>query len=134
MKTYQQYGTYKKPSWAPPAWLFGPVWSVLYVLIAISYGYAGYLYFQQEISFWVVLPFILNLIFNAAFTPIQFGLRNFALGVVDILLVLLTLIWALWVMYPIIPWIAYMNIPYLAWVSFATLLELTVFSLNRKAQ
>lgn len=134
MKTYQQYGTYKKPSWAPPGWVFGPVWTVLYVLIAVSYGFVGYLYFTHAISFVVVLPFMLNIVFNLAFTSIQFGLRNFALGVVDILLVLLTLVWALWVMYPFAPWIAYMNIPYLAWVSFATVLELAVFSLNRKAK
>jgi benzodiazapine receptor len=134
MQNYEQYGTYKKPSWAPPSWLFAPVWTVLYAIIGLSFGHVGYKFFMGQVPFLVLLPFALNLVFNLAFTPIQFGLKNFALGVVDILLVWLTLIWALWAIYPIAPWVAYINAPYLAWVSFATVLELTVFSLNRKSR
>jgi benzodiazapine receptor len=119
-----------RPSWAPPAWLFGPVWTILYVIIAASYGYVGYLFFKREISFIVVLPFILNLIFNIAFTPIQFGLRNNLLATVDILLVLGTLIWAMIAIYPYTRWVTFVNIPYLAWVCFATVLQLTITVLN----
>ncbi|HCC05370.1 TPA: hypothetical protein DEP58_03645 [Patescibacteria group bacterium] len=43
METYSWYQTLSKPTWAPPAWVFGPVWTVLYIIIAISYGYVGYL-------------------------------------------------------------------------------------------
>lgn len=128
----KQYRTYKKPSWAPPSWLFGPVWSVLYVLIAISFGLVGYEYLQGEISFLVVLPFLLNIIFNVLFTPIQFGLRSFTLAAVDILLVLATLIWALISIYPLDPLVVYMNIPYLLWVSFATALQLRITAMNSK--
>jgi tryptophan-rich sensory protein len=119
-----------RPDWAPPAWLFGPVWSVLYTIIAISFGYVAYLYFKGEISFWILLPFILNLIFNAAFTPLQFGLQNNVLAAIDIVLVLGTLVWALYVIYPIVAWVAYVNIPYLLWVSFATVLQMTITYLN----
>jgi len=129
--TYSWYSQLKKPFFAPPSWLFGPVWSVLYILIAISYGYVGYLYFTHVISFAVVLPFILNLIFNFAFTPIQFGLQSNILAAIDILLVLGTLIWALIAIFPYIPWVTYLNIPYILWVSFATILQLTVTWLNR---
>ena len=131
MQNYNWYSTLIKPTWAPPAWLFGPVWSVLYVLIAISYGYVGYLFFHKQVSFLVALPFLLNLIFNLAFTPIQFGLKNNNLAALDILLVLATLIWALIVIYPHAKWVTYANLPYLAWVIFATVLQLTVTYLNR---
>jgi translocator protein len=130
MKTYNWYQTLIKPSWAPPAWLFGPVWSVLYVLIAASYGYVVYLYFTKRIPFIVLLPFILNIIFNLIFTPIQFGLRNNFLAAVDILLVLSTLIWLMIVIYPYAKWVTFINTPYLLWVCFATVLQLTITFLN----
>ena len=128
--TYNWYQTLIKPTWAPPSWLFGPVWSVLYLIIAISFGYVGYAYIRGIIPFIVLLPFILNLVFNFAFTPLQFGLQNNFLAAIDILLVLTTLIWALMVIYPHLPWVTYVNIPYLLWVSFATVLQLTVTYLN----
>lgn len=126
--TYTQ--DFIKPTWAPPGWLFGPVWTVLYLLIAISFGKVFLMFFKKEIPFKVALPFILNLIFNAAFTPIQFGLQNNLLAAIDILLVLITLIWAMKVICPIKKWIAYIQIPYLLWVSFATILQLTITYLN----
>lgn len=130
METYNWYQTLIKPEWAPPAWLFGPVWSVLYTIIAITFGYVIYLYFKGVIPFMVLLPFILNLVFNAAFTPIQFGLQNNLLATIDIFLVLGTLLWALYVIYPHDPYVTYANIPYLLWVSFATVLQVTVTYLN----
>lgn len=129
-KAYNWYSTLIKPFWSPPSWLFGPVWTVLYILIAISYGYVGYLFFTKKISFFIILPFILNLFFNLIFTYLQFGLKNNFLAGVDILLVLGTLIWAMIVIYPYAHWVTYINIPYLAWVSFATVLQLTITYLN----
>ena len=130
-KTYSTYATLIKPSFAPPAWLFGPVWSVLYVIIAITYLRVFYLVSQGVILWMVALPFALNIVFNLAFTPIQFGLRNNYLAAVDILLVLGTLIWAIVSIWPYSPQLAYWQTPYLAWVSFATVLQLTVTWLNR---
>ena len=86
---------------------------------------------KKEIALIVVLPFVLNLIFNFAFTPLQFGLKNNFLAAIDILLVLGTLIWAMAAIYPHARWIAYIQIPYLLWVSFATVLQLTITYLNR---
>jgi tryptophan-rich sensory protein len=86
---------------------------------------------RKEIPFIVVLPFILNLIFNLAFSPIQFGLQNNLLASFDILLILATLIWAIIAIYPYVKWVAFLQTPYLLWVSFATFLQLTITYLNR---
>jgi tryptophan-rich sensory protein len=108
-----------------------------------SFGAVFYKVFTKEIPWIVALPFALNLIFNFAFTPIQFGLKNNLLASIDILLILGTLIWALIALYtfglkfhietggPTFAWIIYANIPYLLWVSFATCLQLTITYLNR---
>ncbi len=131
MQTYNWYSTLIKPTWAPPSWLFGPVWTVLYVIIALSFGKVFLMVARREIPAWVALPFVLNLIFNFAFTPIQFGLRNNVLAAIDILLVLGTLVWAIFAIWPHARIVAYAQIPYLLWVSFATVLQLTVMWLNK---
>ena len=127
---YAWYQSLVKPSWAPPSWLFGPVWTGLYILIIISFGNVFLMGWKKQIAFIVVLPFVLNLIFNFAFSPLQFGLRNNFLAAVDVVLVIATLIWAIIAIWPYSPWIAYAQIPYLLWVTFATVLQLTVTYLN----
>lgn len=130
MENYSWYQQLLKPSWAPPSWVLGPVWTFLYVLIAISFGAVFYKAWTKQLSWLIALPFILNLIFNFAFTPLQFGLQNNFLAAIDILLVLATLIWALIAIHPHLAWVSYLNIPYLLWVSFATVLQLTITYLN----
>lgn len=143
MNAYNWYSQLVKPSWAPPSWLFGPVWTVLYAIIAVSFGIVFYKTLTSQIPRIVALPFALNLVFNFAFTPIQFGLKNNLLATADILLVLGTLVWALFAIYtfglklhietgaPTYAWIVYANIPYLLWVSFATVLQSTITYLNK---
>ena len=125
------YAQLAKPFFAPPAWVFGPVWSVLYVVIAISFGFVLVQTLKRRLTFAVLLPFILNLLFNAAYTPIQFGLRNNLLASIDILLVLGTLVWAMRAIWGRARWVALVNIPYLLWVGFATVLQLSISWLNR---
>ncbi len=134
MNTYNWYQTLIKPFWSPPAWLFGPVWTVLYTIIVVSFGTVFYKVFTKQIPWIVALPFALNLIFNFAFTPIQFGLKNNLLASVNILLVVGTLIWALYAIWhtsPELRWVIYANIPYLLWGTFATCLQLTITYLNK---
>ncbi len=133
MSTSTWYQTLIKPSWAPPSWLFGPVWSILYAIIAITFGTVFYKTFTKQIPWVIALPFALNLIFNFAFTPIQFGLKNNLLASLDILLVLGTLIWALYAIWhasPDLHWVVYANIPFLLWGTFATVLQITITYLN----
>jgi len=133
MNESAQYMELIRPVWAPPSWIFGPVWTVLYAIIFVSFGTLFYQVFKKQIPAMVAIPFALNLLFNFAFTPIQFGLENNILASIDILLVLATLVWAfaaVWKHAPQLRWIVYVNIPYLLWVTFATCLQLTVTYLN----
>lgn len=130
MEQYTWYATLIKPTWAPPSWVFGPVWSVLYTIIAITFIYVFYKTYLGEIPYWIAGLFALNLIANALFTPLQFGLQSNFLAAVDIVVVLGSLAAALYVIYPYAPWVALANIPYLLWVSFATVLQLTITYLN----
>ena len=125
------YAQLAKPFFAPPASLFGPVWTVLYIVIAISFGFVLVQALRRLLPFKVLLPFALNLLFNAAYTPIQFGLRNNLLASVDIVLVLGTLVWAMRVIWLQARWVALSNIPYLMWVGFATVLQFCITWLNR---
>lgn len=125
-----QYMNYAQPSFAPPSEWFGPVWSVLYIIIAISFGYVFYKAYNKEISFNVALPFMLNLLFNGLFTTLQFGVKNLFLASVDIVLVVITLIWGMIAVYKEYKWVTYAQIPYLLWVLFATILQLSILFLN----
>lgn len=126
------YESFVLPAWAPPSWLFGPIWLILYAIIAMSFGKVIYKSLVvRELPLTIALPFFLNLVFNFAFTPIQFGLMNNYLAAADIVLVLITLIWALKVIRPHLAWVFYANIPYLLWVSFATMLQFSITYLNR---
>jgi tryptophan-rich sensory protein len=128
--TYDWYQTLIKPTWAPPAWIFGPVWTFLYIVIAVTFIMVFYKALNRKIPLLVALPFGLNLLFNLLFTPLQFGLQNNLLASIDILFVLSTLVWAMYAIWSYAKWIALANIPYLIWVSFATVLQLTITFLN----
>lgn len=146
LDTYNWYQELFKPKWAPPAWLFGPVWTVLYIIIVISFGTVFYKALNNNLELIVALPFALNLVFNFAFTPIQFKLKNNLLATLDIIFVDATLIWALIAIGVAslklnlstgdsdLLWIALINIPYLLWGLFATVLQITITLMNRKTK
>ena len=128
----ETYKTYKRPPLSPPPYLFGIVWPFLYLLIIISYGFVFYQAVKGNLPGLVVVPFIVNLIFNALFTYFQFKLKNNFLAAVDIIIVLVTIILSMIYIWPYFHWVLYMQIPYLVWVTFATYLQLGVTLLNRK--
>ena len=131
MNTFSNYANLIKPSFAPPSWVFGPVWAVLYSIIFSTYGYVFYQFLNKKLPFFVILPFLLNLIFNFSFTYFQFSLKNNVLAAIDIILVLITIVWMFIAIWPYYKPVVYLNIPYLLWVSFATVVQLSITYLNR---
>lgn len=126
----QWYSTLIKPSFAPPSYLFGIVWSILYPIIFLSFGYVFFLAWKKEIPRRTTIPFIANLICNFSFSPIQFGLQINWLAAIDILLVLATIIWCIIAIKKYSKPVAIAQIPYLLWVAFATVLQLSITYLN----
>jgi tryptophan-rich sensory protein len=96
----------------------------------VSFGYVFWLYFQGKVSKWVVLPFVLNLLFNFSFTYVQFTLRSQSLSLLWMILVLGTLIWAVWAIFSINKWVAIAQTPYLLWGLFALALQTALWWLN----
>lgn len=131
MDTFNQYQNYKLPPLSPPGYLFGIVWPILYILIAISYGFVFYQAIKGKISWKLTIPFIINLAANFSYTYFQFGLKNYTLAVIDILIILTTIIITMILMWSRYRFVFYLQIPYLAWVSFATYLQVSVTILNR---
>ena len=125
------YSRLKKPGWAPPEQLFGQVWSLLYPLIFGINIYVIILLSQSKIDWRVALPFWLNLFFNFLFSPLQFGLRSQLLSSIDIVLVLITIIWSMIAIWSHNKLITFLLIPYLLWVSIATVLQLSIYFMNR---
>ena len=124
------YERLAKPTWRPPNRLFAPVWTVLYFTIAIS----GWLVWREAGVAGAALPlaiYVLQLVLNAAWTPIFFGLHRPDLGFLDIVLVWLSIIATIALFFPIHPAAALLLLPYLAWVTFAAVLNFVVWSLNR---
>lgn len=131
MQNYEMYQTMLKPEWSPPGWLFGPVWTVLYVLIIISYGYVIWQVFQKHLSLTILIPFVINIIANVLFTYLWFTQNNLLFWLIDIAVVLITIVITMIVIWPHHRWVAYMQIPYLLRVCFASVLATSVFLLNR---
>ncbi|MFH1836077.1 MAG: TspO/MBR family protein [Methanobacteriota archaeon] len=130
MDQYVWYQSIEKPFFAPPTWAFGVAWGILYPIIFLSFGFVFIQAAKKRIPYKVALPFALNLIANLAFTPIQFGLKNFWLAAVDITIVVVTLVWAMKAVYPHFRKIAYLQTPYLLWGLYATALQYSVTILN----
>lgn len=131
MDTREWYNALRKPDWAPQPEVFGRVWSVIYPIIFGVNIYVVYLLSKGRITWVVALPFWLNLLFNFAYTPIQFGLRNQFVSTIVILLVLVTIIWSMITIYSHSKWVTLAYVPYLIWVGIASVLQVNLWWLNR---
>lgn len=120
------YNSLEKPSWTPEPATIGFIWQCLYPVILVTFGFVFWKTSRGTIPWWVALPFALNLVSNLLFTPIQFGLRNLPLATADILVVWVTILWMMWSVWPHYKSIALAQIPYLCWVSIATVLQVLI--------
>lgn len=138
------YATLEKPPWNPPNWVFGPVWTILYILMGIS------LYLL-----WTTLPktpiikkllhqagegsltkkialslFIIQLVLNLFWSIIFFGLKNPGLALIEIIVLWFTIAATIYYTAKINRPAAYLLVPYILWVSFASILNLAIVTLN----
>lgn len=123
------YPTLRKPSWTPPSWLFGPVWTTLYVMM----GVAAWLVWREKGfsgAAWPLRLFFIQLALNAAWSVIFFGMRSLGWAVVEIALlwgfILLTAL-SFWLVRPAA---GLLMVPYFVWVSYAAVLNYSIWKLN----
>ncbi|WP_404816083.1 TspO/MBR family protein [Streptomyces thermolineatus] len=122
------YASLDRPSWAPPSWLFGPVWTVLYALVGTSAWLvqrARGRRARTELGLWGV-----QLLLNAAWTPLFFGARQYGLAFADVCLLLLTAGATAVLFRRVRPAAGYLLVPYLLWVAFAAALNLSIWVAN----
>ena len=125
------YERLAKPAWRPPNALFAPVWAVLYLSIAVS----GWLVWRTSGFTGAALPvamYAVQLVLNAAWTPIFFGLHWIGVAFAEIVLLWLAIVATIVLFHPVQPAAAWLLLPYLAWVSFAAALNFAVWQLNRR--
>ena len=120
------YANLQKPSFNPPNWIFGPTWTVLYVMIAVA-GWKAYL---QEMNGFAMQLWLGQMLLNFLWSPIVFTLQHLALGLAVILTMLLVIVTFIVVQWRPNRTAALLFIPYAAWVAFASLLNYSLYRLN----
>ncbi len=123
------YGGLSKPAWTPPSWVFGPVWSALYVLM----GTAAWLVWRQAGSSaraLALMVFALQLGLNAAWSAVFFGMRlpGWAFG--EIVVLWAAILWAAIAFWRVSPVAGLLLLPYFGWVSFAGVLNFAIWRMN----
>ncbi|SEC46397.1 TspO and MBR related proteins [Amycolatopsis lurida] len=114
------------PAWAPPSWLFGPVWTVLYIMIAVS----GWSYWRARGDRRGLGWYAAGLLLNAAWTPLFFAAGAYTAALADIIALDLVIVVTVLVFRRKSPLAAALQVPYLAWTLFATALNAAILVLN----
>lgn len=123
------YESLAKPSWRPPNWLFGPAWTILYAMIAVS----GWLVWERagpSAGAFALSIYAVQLVLNAAWSGLFFGLRRMDLAFAELILLWAAILATIIAFFPIHAAAAWLLIPYLAWVTFAGALNFSVWRLN----
>lgn len=124
------YASLNKPSFNPPGYLFGPVWSALHILMGVSM-FLIWNTIKTKLRQKALTVFGIQLFFNFWWSILFFSLHTILLALVDILLLWFLIIYMITLFKKIKPIAAYLQIPYLAWVTFATVLNICIWYLNR---
>lgn len=123
------YQYLKKPSFAPPNWLFGPAWTLFYFLMAV----AAFLVWREKENQNIkpaLLIYLIHLIFNALWSMIFFSLKNLGLAFFEIIILWILILITIIKFYKIKPIAGFLLIPYILWVTFASILNFAVWMLN----
>jgi len=124
------YSSITKPFFSPPEWVFGLAWGVIYPLIAIAFIYFVYLLWKSRVPKPLLWVFLVNIIANIAFTPLQLILQSTLLATIDILIVLGTLAYFEYRILRYSRIVFLLLLPYLLWGVFATVLQIAILFLN----
>ena len=124
------YPTLVKPTWTPPAWVFGPVWTLIYILIAVC-GWLAYLQPHSRDRSKALLFFSIQLFLNAIWFPLFFGLRSPLLGLFDIILLWIMILATLLSLWKVSRLAAVLWLPYTTWTTFAAVLNTVIYVMNR---
>jgi tryptophan-rich sensory protein len=124
------YLNLNKPFFNPPSWLFGPVWTFLFILIGISLYLVIRTKADKEIKKRAYILFAIQWLLNIGWTYFFFYLRNPLLGLIEIIVLLVAIILCTVYFYRINKVAAYLLIPYILWVSFASVLNFSLWFLN----
>lgn len=125
------YNTLNKPFFNPPAWLFGPAWTVLYILMAISAYLVWRKGFKKKQVKEALKVFAIQLVLNLSWSPVFFGAKNILLALFIILVMLVFIAKTIGAFAKVDKTASYLLYPYLLWVSFATVLNFSVWILNK---
>ena len=123
------YATLNRPGISPPNWVFGPVWTILYVLM----GFSFYLIWIEPAGYLRTLAiaiYLLQLLLNFSWSFLFFYFKRIGFSLIEIIFLWLSILIMLFFFYRVKPAAAYLNIPYFLWVSFASVLNAAFFSLN----
>jgi len=123
------YAGLAKPAWNPPNWLFGPVWTVLYILMAV----AAWLVWRRQGLAGAALPllvFVVQLVLNAMWSWLFFGLQRPGVALAEILVLWVAILVTILLFFRVRSVAGILLIPYLLWVSFAAVLNFTIWRLN----
>jgi len=123
------YKALEKPAWTPPDWLFGPVWSALYLMIAV----AGWLVWTTLGMSGLLVLWGANLVLNAMWSWLFFGIRRMDLAFVDVVMMWLAIAAFIVLASATVPLAALLFVPYLVWVTIASALNLSVWRRNPQA-
>ncbi len=126
----QWYAYLNKPFFSPPNWIFGPVWTTLYFLMGVSVFLIWNKGLKNSSHHFAVRLFGFQLVLNFFWSVIFFGLRSPLLAFIEILVLWYLIFLTIKAFYPISKTASYLLIPYLAWVSFASILNLAIVILN----
>lgn len=120
------YWALAKPSWTPPPWLFGPVWTLLYLAMATAaWGVWMRVGWSRPLAWWAG-----QLVLNAAWSPVFFGAHQLGWAAVIIVALWLAIVGTIVAFAKVARWPAWLLAPYLGWVSFATALNFAIWRLN----
>ena len=123
------YASLNQPTFSPPNWIFGPVWTALYILLGVSLFLVWKLDSVKERNL-AILAFLIQLILNFGWSFIFFYFKMIGFALVEIVILWIAIVIMLYLFYKIKPLAAYINIPYLLWVTFASILNSAYYFLN----